>query len=823
MARLASQQQLAGPLVPRTRRRTLGARSRRRGGGRRPLLLPSLLLPLALCAAVAASASPPPRAAANAADAAAAAAEAATAGGTLRRALLAAPSNNNNNNNEEEEDLLPGWHADQRQPGWGGDAPLPTLELPPPAARRAAGAGGDPARLLARQLAAAAAGGADVAAGPPGAALAVGTAGAVATARGEQAALERRADQIEQEAAARQQQGQQQPRAAGGGGGALFVAPRPQIGAEPFSPDMLITIAEQLEQARSLRNLSLALAARSRVDGGGRNAAGAPFPPPLPLLLPADPDDLPPPLSQAQLARATPLLGPLGPLKPSNWARAPPSGSDGSGGKAGGPGGGGGGNGGGSSGPAAWPEGYVALCAVVKDQARDLREWVEYHRHIGVRKIYVYDNNSTAPLAASIADHLREGAVEYSYFVGRTRWRDLFRTTSQWWAYNDCVARYAHRHRWLGFIDVDEFVVFEEGSTEAPPFQRAAEEREGAGAAGAGADADADADGGGDDDERSLQRALPRTRRRRRRALTPSLVDINDFMRDYEAFGALAINWRIFGSSGFDARPSGGVLSNYVACAPRLSPENALVKVFANTAHVLTVGDDPHTVVFKKEGATTVDEMGRPVKGARTAEPSSSRVALYHYLTKSRAEYGAKMARGSAAGNFKDAAFFDAVNAIATETCTRAVPLGQRCCPSVLADLAAAERRRATERAATHAEAVAAAWPAGGIAGDGVGGVAAGRAASARAVAALPGPPGGDEAATDQGDDAEDEEEEAAREGGGGGGGAGGAGAAAGAPGRRGGGGDQWARRAAAANAEAESVDRLAARREQRAAAPRNA
>ena len=42
---------------------------------------------------------------------------------------------------------------------------------------------------------------------------------------------------------------------------------------------------------------------------------------------------------------------------------------------------------------------------------------------------------------------------------GRKRHRDLFRTSSQWWAYNDCITRFAHRHRWLAFIDVDEFIV----------------------------------------------------------------------------------------------------------------------------------------------------------------------------------------------------------------------------------------------------------------------------------------------------------------------------------------------------------------------------
>ena len=40
-----------------------------------------------------------------------------------------------------------------------------------------------------------------------------------------------------------------------------------------------------------------------------------------------------------------------------------------------------------------------------------------------------------------------------------------------------------------------------------------------------------------------------------------------------------------------------------------------------------------------------------PVEGARTARAVHDRVVLNHYVTKSRAEYDGKMARGSAMGN----------------------------------------------------------------------------------------------------------------------------------------------------------------------------
>lgn len=43
-------------------------------------------------------------------------------------------------------------------------------------------------------------------------------------------------------------------------------------------------------------------------------------------------------------------------------------------------------------------QGYVALCLVVKDQARDMPEWLEWHARIGVGRMYVFDMGSSPPL-----------------------------------------------------------------------------------------------------------------------------------------------------------------------------------------------------------------------------------------------------------------------------------------------------------------------------------------------------------------------------------------------------------------------------------------
>lgn len=162
-------------------------------------------------------------------------------------------------------------------------------------------------------------------------------------------------------------------------------------------------------------------------------------------------------------------------------------------------------------------------------------------------------------------------------------------------------------------------------------------------------------------------------------------------------------------------RPPGGVLVNYRACLPSAQLENNHVKVVANTKYLLTVGDDPHTAFYRAKDKWTVNELGERVDGAKTRAPSHTKVALYHYLTKSRAEFEAKIKRGSAAGNYKNMGFFAAIEELANATCSDAVPLGLRCCPSVHHDMALA-----AERAQAAAAGVAPNGGGGGLSGGAV-------------------------------------------------------------------------------------------------------
>lgn len=90
----------------------------------------------------------------------------------------------------------------------------------------------------------------------------------------------------------------------------------------------------------------------------------------------------------------------------------------------------------------------LAVCAIFRNQARYLAEWITFHRLVGVERFYLYDNQSTDDWRTVLAPELAEGIVE------ATDWYEY----GQMKAYADCLARHRTDTRWIAFIDSDEFL-----------------------------------------------------------------------------------------------------------------------------------------------------------------------------------------------------------------------------------------------------------------------------------------------------------------------------------------------------------------------------
>lgn len=91
----------------------------------------------------------------------------------------------------------------------------------------------------------------------------------------------------------------------------------------------------------------------------------------------------------------------------------------------------------------------VSICAIFKNEAEFLKEWITYHIVAGVDHFYLYNNNSDDNYADVLKPFIDEGLVhliDWPYEQGQMS------------AYEDCYNKSRNDTNWLGFIDIDEYV-----------------------------------------------------------------------------------------------------------------------------------------------------------------------------------------------------------------------------------------------------------------------------------------------------------------------------------------------------------------------------
>ena len=108
---------------------------------------------------------------------------------------------------------------------------------------------------------------------------------------------------------------------------------------------------------------------------------------------------------------------------------------------------------------------HLSICAIFKDEAPYLPEWIEFHRLVGVERFFLYDNGSSDGGREVIEPWVRASVVsvaDCSIPLGEG---------GQNWAYADALRRARGRTRWLAFIDLDEFL-FSPGPAALPDVLR---------------------------------------------------------------------------------------------------------------------------------------------------------------------------------------------------------------------------------------------------------------------------------------------------------------------------------------------------------------
>lgn len=96
----------------------------------------------------------------------------------------------------------------------------------------------------------------------------------------------------------------------------------------------------------------------------------------------------------------------------------------------------------------------VALCCIGRLENKYIREYVEYHKRIGIDKIFLYDNNygDEERFEDVISDYIDSGIVEVTDYRNKEK--------SQLAAYQDCYDKHGSEYDWICYFDVDEFFTF---------------------------------------------------------------------------------------------------------------------------------------------------------------------------------------------------------------------------------------------------------------------------------------------------------------------------------------------------------------------------
>jgi hypothetical protein len=92
---------------------------------------------------------------------------------------------------------------------------------------------------------------------------------------------------------------------------------------------------------------------------------------------------------------------------------------------------------------------YLAICAIYRDEATYLREWIEFHRLVGADRFFLYDNNSKDAHEQALEPYVKQGLAVVHEWP---------REPGMLEAFDDCLATHRDDARWIAFLDVDEFL-----------------------------------------------------------------------------------------------------------------------------------------------------------------------------------------------------------------------------------------------------------------------------------------------------------------------------------------------------------------------------
>ncbi len=214
----------------------------------------------------------------------------------------------------------------------------------------------------------------------------------------------------------------------------------------------------------------------------------------------------------------------------------------------------------------------VAICTIFQNEAPYLKEWIEFHKLVGVTKFYLYNNRSSDNFMEVLEPYINSGVVQlinWPHAPGKKfSWSVI-----QCNAYDHAIKLTKKKVRWLAVLDADEFLF---------PVQ---------------------------------------------------VMTLPEFLKDFERAGAVVVNWQMYGTSGVKKiAPNELLIEKLTYKAPTDYHENAHVKVIVNPKHVKKF-KSPHRAIYKS-GYLAFNSNNRVMTASIAPYILADKIRINHYWSR---------------------------------------------------------------------------------------------------------------------------------------------------------------------------------------------
>lgn len=213
----------------------------------------------------------------------------------------------------------------------------------------------------------------------------------------------------------------------------------------------------------------------------------------------------------------------------------------------------------------------LVVCAVFQNEDFYLKEWLEFHKIIGVQHFYLYNNLSTDSYREILRPYIESGEVDLFDWPVETKSEKEYLNNLQLPVYNHALSIAKQTTDWIAFIDLDEFLFPVENQ------------------------------------------------------------NLNELLKEYEAYGGLAVNWQMYGTSWLDVLPENGlIIENLIYRAVDEYEKNKIIKMIVQPQFVQSI-NNPHFFNYI-DGYFAVNSSKQPLPGGIGSQSLTvDRVRINHY------------------------------------------------------------------------------------------------------------------------------------------------------------------------------------------------